>query len=130
MNTTAAPIGDLLSTYADVQADIENAETALSALKQRREALAESIKESLTASGADKASAHGLTASIQIKDRAKYNPADWPSIVRWAVESGNDHIVQRRLTDAKVVELIRNGVSLPWGLTVESYRDIRVTRTR
>jgi hypothetical protein len=38
--------------------------------------------------------------------------------------------VQRRLTDAKVLELVRNGVALPWGLEVESYRDIQVRRVR
>lgn len=53
--------------------------------------------------------------------RAKYCPEAWDSIVKWAVESGNSHIIQRRMTDARVKALMLEGTVLPDGLTLEPY---------
>lgn len=53
--------------------------------------------------------------------RAKYDPEQWDAIVKWAVESGNQHIIQRRMTDARVKALMVEGVAFPDGLTLEAY---------
>lgn len=77
----------------------------------------------------DKFAIPGLSASAKEKFRARYDPERWASILAWATATGNDHIVQRRLTDAKVVDLIDSGVELPEGLTVETYVDVSVRRS-
>jgi len=128
--TSTRTIGDLIGRYADLDAQIDQLTAEAEPLRAEREECKAAIKAAMDEAGTDKAAAAGLSVSIVQKDRAAYDPAEWPSIVRWAIETGNDHIVQRRLTDAKVLELVRNGVALPWGLTIEPYRDLRITRAR
>jgi hypothetical protein len=70
----------------------------------------------------------GLTVSFKADFHAKYSPELWPEIVKWAVETGNDHIIQRRLGDAKVIELVDNGIALPDGLTLEQYVKLNIRR--
>lgn len=125
-------LGELIHLYARLDSEIDEREAATDVLRKQREECKAAIKGMMEVpgKGQDKATAAGLTFSMVTKDRAKYDPGEWPNIVKWAVETGNDHIIQRRLTDAKVVELIANGVALPWGLTVESYRDVQVRRVR
>lgn len=80
-------------------------------------------------SGVDSLKGGGVTVSFDDEAmRAKYDPEKWANIVKWAAETGNDHIVQRRLTDSRVVELVANGVALPDGLTLETYTKVSVRR--
>jgi hypothetical protein len=76
-------------------------------------------------SGLDpKLSGHGISVYLTDKCRATYDPERWAEIVKWAVESGRDYIVQRRLSDKKIESLIEEGVELPIGLGIEYYPDI------
>jgi hypothetical protein len=73
----------------------------------------------------------GAGLSVSFDDtavRVRCEPSRWADIVKWAVSTGNDHVIQRRLTDAKVIELIENGTPLPEGLSVESYTKLSVRR--
>lgn len=78
-------------------------------------------------SGLDTFKGGGMSVSFSDAMRAKYEPEKWPDIVRALVESGNEHLIQRRLTDAKVEELALTS-GLPEGLSLESYRKISVRR--
>lgn len=122
-------IGDMIGHLVELEAKLADAKAIVSALDREIGDLKSGLKQALIESGQDKAAAHGVTVSVVEKYRATYDPANWPQIVKWAVETGNDHIIQRRLTDAKVVELIRSGEALPWGLDAESYRDLLVRRS-
>ena len=82
----------------------------------------------MTKDGA-KVSEHGLTATMRTKWRAKYEPDQWPAIFKWAAESGRDYLIHRRLSDAKVMELVDEGVSLPDGLTTEAYPSLDFRRS-
>lgn len=86
------------------------------------------IKRFRERTGLDKFSIPGLSASAKEKFRAKYDPEKWTAILAWASATGNDHIVQRRLTDAKVVDLMDSGIELPDGLTVEAHVEVTVRR--
>ena len=79
-------------------------------------------------SGLDQFRGAGLTISVSEKLRATYEPEQWANIAKWAVDTGHEYIIQRRLTDKKVLELIDNGVPLPDGLTVKGYTDISIRR--
>jgi len=39
------------------------------------------------------------------------------------------YLIQRRLNDSKVLELVDNGVPLPDGLTIEGYDDLAFRRS-
>ncbi len=77
------------------------------------------------------ASFSGAGISVFFDDeamRATYDPEKWNEVCEWAVKTGNQHIIQRRLTDSKVLDLIDAGVALPAGLGVESYVKISIRR--
>ncbi len=76
----------------------------------------------------DKMTACGLTVTRQDKQRAAYDPDKWADVVRWAVATGNDHIIQRRLTDKKVVDLVENGIALPEGLRIDIVTELSTRR--
>lgn len=71
-----------------------------------------------------KLSGHGISIFLSDKTRATYDPAQWENIVRWAVETGKPWIVQRRLADKKIADMVDDGVELPPGLNVEHYTEI------
>lgn len=52
------------------------------------------------------AKASGVTVSVVEKVRATYDPAKWPDVVRWAVQNDYTYIVQRRLNDKAIAELV------------------------
>lgn len=80
-------------------------------------------------SGLEQIAGGGLTVRFDpAATRCRYEPERWPDIVRWAVATDNVHIIQRRMTDAKILELVTNGTALPEGLTVESYTALSVRR--
>jgi len=76
-----------------------------------------------------KVSHGGLTVTLRHKFRAAYDPEKWSGVVKWAAETGREYIIQRRLSDKPVVELMDNGVALPDGLTVTSYEDLDFRRS-
>ncbi len=71
----------------------------------------------------------GLTLTVNRKWYAKYDPALWPVIVEWAGTQGMSHLVQRRLNDKAVMELVDSGKGLPAGLGVESVLDLQFRRS-
>lgn len=98
-------------------------------LAKRRERLEGELLSFHESSGLDSLSGAGLSVHFDSAAmRCKYEPDRWTEIVRWAVESGNDFIIQRRLTDTKVLDLVENGVELPPGLTLESYTKLGIRR--
>ena len=130
-------------TTTTQEPDAKELLTALRSIIDQREQLAEQdsrlvkqksqLEHQLLAfhelTGVDSVTGGGLSVSFDdAAMRAKYDPERWPAIVRWAIETGNDHIIQRRLTDAKVLDLIENGTALPEGLTVENYVKISTRR--
>lgn len=124
------------------QINVEAVLTELRALRDRKDELNASLKAvseheaSLQAALLDwhaetnleSVKGGGLSVSFKPDFRAKYTPELWPEIVKWAVATGNDHIIQRRITDAKVIELVDNGVALPDGLNLEAYVKLNIRR--
>jgi uncharacterized protein YlxW (UPF0749 family) len=121
-------ITETLSKLRQVRDQIDQANAALSSLKQQEQHLERKLEDYHQQTGLDSVKGGGLTVSFAPAFRATYTPELWPEIVKWAVASGNGHIVQRRLTDAKVIELVDNGVALPEGLSLESYTKMSIRR--
>lgn len=92
-----------------------------------RDILATMKENGLDADGA-KVSASGMTVTLRHKFRAAYDPEKWASVVKWAADTGHEYIIQRRLSDRPVLELMDSGVALPDGLSVTSYEDLDCRR--
>lgn len=122
-------------TLAELRRTIDDLDTInaeKSRLEERRASLELAVKREMESSGqtedGDSVKASGLTVTIRRKIAVKYTPEKWSAVVRWAVENQYDYIVQRRLSDAKVLELIDLGVVLPDGLELEPYTRLDVRR--
>lgn len=60
--------------------------------------------------------------------RVGYEPEQWESIVKFFVDAGRIDVVQRRLSESKVLELLDSGAELPPGLKFDGYTKISVRR--
>ena len=69
-----------------------------------------------------------ITISVSEKWRATYEPEQWAAIASWAATTGRAHLIQRRLNDRAVMELVDNGTPLPDGLTVKSFPELSYRR--
>lgn len=131
--SNAVTEADLLAKYRSLLDLKDEAAAVLSGINKDIDACEAAIRESFEASGKWEdgcaAKAGGVTVTVRQKWRAKYMPEHWESIVKWAAETGNAHLIQRRLSDKPVMELLDAGVSLPEGLTVEAYKDLVFLRT-
>lgn len=72
--------------------------------------------------------AGGVLVTVTEKARATYDPAKWGEIVAWAAQHGMAYLVQRRLNDKGVAELVESGHALPEGLGIEFHKEISFRR--
>ncbi len=115
-----------LRALIDLREKVAELDTALSKRKTELEGKLLDIQKS---SGLSSFADFGVSVTFDTGAfRAKYDPEKFNDVMKWAVETGNEFIIQRRLTDAKILGLIDEGVSLPEGLSVESYTKISVRR--
>jgi hypothetical protein len=77
----------------------------------------------------EKFSIDGVSATIADSFRAKYDPAQWAGIVKWASDNGYLDIIQRRLTDTRLLALQDAGVAFPPGLSLESFKKLSIRRS-
>lgn len=125
----AADIGTTLADLRRVKDQREELGLADAKLAKQEAALKAQLLAFHESTGLLKLADHGLTVSFNPGAmRTCYDPEKWSDIVKWAASTGHDYIVQRRLTDAKVIALVEEGVALPEGLTLESYIDISIRR--
>lgn len=131
---TQPKLADLLAEYKCILDRKDELTTQMSGIHAAASDLEHRIMQAMEANGqdndGDKVTANNITVTVKQKWRAKYLPERWADVVKWAVDNGYDHIVQRRLSDGKVMELVDNGVTLPDGLTVEPYKDIDFRRSK
>jgi hypothetical protein len=121
MTTTELTIGEMLKNLRDVVDARDSLANQDSELARQEAELKYALQRKASEQGVPgfKSDAGAITFNEDL--RAKYDPETWESIVKWAVESGNSHIIQRRMTDARVKALMDEGVVLPDGLTLEPY---------
>jgi hypothetical protein len=131
MNMTATKIdmSELLAGLRSVIDEREELARQDKILSERKSRIERELMQFHESTGLESCSGAGM--SVTFNDdamRAKYDPEQWPGIVKWAVESGHDYIIQRRLTDAKILDLVANGVALPEGLTLEPFVKMNIRR--
>lgn len=127
------PIADLLAIKVELLRQKDETDAQLSSIKESMEKVDHDILEAMSAAGMTKDGAkvaeHGLTVTRRTKWRAKYDPEKWADIFKWAAENGKEYLIHRRLSDAKVMELVDEGVQLPDGLTTEAFPSLDFRRS-
>lgn len=130
METPINPtLGDLIRAWKEQKEAVEDLERKAKMERSLLVDIETDIESKMKELGIESASEDGVSVSTKTKWRAKYEPELWGDIVKWAASSGLDYVVQRRLNDAKIMELVDNGIALPQGLTVESYNDLAFRRS-
>ncbi|MCC6661728.1 MAG: hypothetical protein IT437_12680 [Phycisphaerales bacterium] len=131
--TGTETVAELLRDMRGVRDQKDDLNSQLAVLADREAELQAKLRGAMCAAGLDKdggkVAGDGLSVTWREKWKANYEPQKWAAIVKWAVESGNDHIIQRRLTDAKVMSIVDSGGTLPDGLSVEAYTALDIRRT-
>lgn len=128
--TMMASISTILEELRAVIDEREQLSMRDSELSKRKDELEKQLLDYHGESGLQSVKGGGLTISFDDSAvRAKYDPDKWNNIIRWAVETGNEHVIQRRLTDKKCESLLKEGVAFPDGLTLENYTKISTRRT-
>lgn len=126
-------LNDLLTQYRAEKDRQDELNAQLADSRAKADGLERRIMDAMKNAGLDsdgsKVSHDGLTVTLRHKFRASYDPAKWSAIVRWAIDTNNEHIIQRRLSDRPVLELLDNGEKFPDGLTVSTYEDLDFRRS-
>lgn len=128
MKTVTSP-AEILAELKDVIDQREELARQDRELSGRRQRLEKELVDYHERTGLEQIAGAGLTVRFDpAATRCRYDPDRWQEIVRWAVQTDNLHVIQRRLTDGKIIELVENGTPLPEGLTLESYVGLSVRR--
>ena len=118
-NTT---MNDLLGRYLELLDEKEELDALVNGIKSSLADIEGAIQNKLEAEDQMKAGTkvgiEGLTVRVREKRKARYDPDRWMEIVKWATDNGKEFLVQRRLNDNVVMELVDQGVPLPTGLSV------------
>lgn len=125
---TTKTIGELL---ADLRADSDRKDELNAELKNVNGRMFDTelaLMRALKDSGQVKAADDYISVTLGQKWRAKCEPDKWDSVLRKMVEMGYGHVFHRRMTDAKVLELIELGVPMPEGLSVEVFDNLSFRR--
>jgi hypothetical protein len=122
-------LNSLLLKFKERKDALDEAEAVAKAIRAEASELEDQILEVLNTLDLDSVAIDGISAKRVTKWRAKYVPDQWSAIVSWAVANGYDYLVQRRLNDTKVLELVDGGIQLPEGLSMETYTDLSFRRS-
>ena len=126
---TNPTLGDLIRSWKQQKALVEEHEAAAKSARALLDDMETDINAKMHELGIESAAEDGVSISIKTKWRARYDPDLWADIMKWAATNGVSYILQRRLNDAKIMELVDNGIALPEGLSVESYQDLAFRRS-
>jgi hypothetical protein len=123
------PQGSLLRSYSAVLSMLDSVGDIEKKLNTLRSAMKEEFVRRASVEGVEKFSGDGLSVTVKDKAIVKYDPEKWDDILKWLVDSGHGYCVHRRLSEAKIQELMDNGVRLPDGLAFDSIKEVSHRRS-
>jgi len=121
-------IGNDLAELRELMDRIESLNTQLASLKKQRAAVEARIKRQAESDGLTSYSSDNITVSVRDDLVAGYDPDHWPELIRWAVSTNNEHVIQRRLSTKPICEIAANGTPLPDFIRLESVTRLNVRR--
>lgn len=121
-------IGQLLDQFKAVIDERESLAIRDLELGKLKVDLERRIKDHAEATGLNQFANDFISVTVSDENRAKIDPAKWDDIFKWAAETGNINLIHRRVSDAKVIALIEEGVELPEGLGIDPYKKLAYRR--
>jgi hypothetical protein len=120
------PVGKMLEALAKCREAVKALAGVESSLRGEQDRIEKALVDKAEREGVENFKGHGLTVSVENKLRARYDPARWDELVKWAVANGMTHLIQRRLNDSHFREMIENGDAIPDAVTMEAYTTLSV----
>ena len=125
---TATNIDAALVRLRSIVDQCDDLNGQLATLKTERDAIERGLIGFSEQSGLTAFATEGMGITIREKLRAKYDPEKWDELMKWAAANDKTYLIQRRLSDTKVVELVENGEPLPDGLSLEPFSTVSYRR--
>lgn len=127
--TGAATVTDaeLLSTYRSLLDTKDERAAALTETNKMIAGIERQLLERFEASGLDSMKGAGITVWTKPQAVVDCDAEHWTDILQWATETGNVHLIQKRLTAKSVIEALDNG-GLPAGLIVKWIPNVEFRR--
>jgi hypothetical protein len=120
---------ELLSELRSVMDEQDETNKRLSDLRVRRDAIEARLIDLHKVTKLTTFANDVLTVNVAPDTmRVGYDPDRWDSIVKFFVDAGRIDVVQRRLSESKILELLDSGAELPDGLKFDGYTKISVRR--
>ena len=125
-------ITELLTEYRRLRDQSDELAAQKSGLEKQMDGLERRILSAMTDAGLTAEGSlvrgGGCTAARRIKWRAKIGEGQWDAFLKWATDNDRGYLVQKRVTDAKVLELVDAGIALPDMVTLDSYESLDIRR--
>lgn len=112
--------GELLTELAKARIQIKKNDSKMKPIKDLRDEIESRLMRHCEDEEIETLANDKITFKLVVKQIARYDPEHWEDIFKWAAESGNLDIIQRRLGDSKVAELAKTDTKFPKGLSIES----------
>ena len=129
MNNTPTPTtGELLDDLRNTMDVIDELNASIKAASKQRKAIEAKLQKMAESAGVDSFSNAQISVSFKEDFAAAYDPESWTDLMKWAVETGNFQLIQRRISTKPVKELIDNGMELPVGVRLEPLTRMNVRR--
>jgi hypothetical protein len=121
-------IGRVADLYSDVRTLRLAMDKEVDAVKARETELREYIINNLSKSGKDgDTGASGLRYRAQIVSKDVPRPIDWPKIHAYIQETGRFDLLQKRLGEKAVMDMVADNQTIP-GVEVISVPDVSITK--
>jgi len=120
-------IGTTITKFLKLKAKITAETKKVEALKSEANAMSiEIIKEleSTNAMGADV-----KAGSVKLKEEIMFSAKDWKKVWKWIFKNNSEDILQKRLSQPMLRELLEDGVKIP-GLEKMTKKSLSIGRKR
>lgn len=121
-------VGDLLESLCETMGEIDELDSQTKVLKDRRRWIEGELLKQANAQGVSSFADESISVSIKEQTIASLDAEHFEDIVRWAVESENFGILQKRLGTRCALDLASNGESLPPGIDFDTIQKVSPRR--
>lgn len=105
------PLGTTIDAFSAIREEKRKLEASLKTVEEKYRAAEEALMERMEKEGCDKAS--GKTATISITSSQSTNVIDWDDLWKYIFKMKYTHLLQRRVSDPAIREILESGKKVP-----------------
>lgn len=120
--------GEILARFRQLSDELDKVKAHEKRLNAEWDELEKAIAEESERQGVPSFSANGVRVKVEPAYRVSYDPSRWGELLGWAANTGNLAVIQRRIGEKAVLDLIDAGQGTPPGVELSTYTKVSVTR--